>query len=68
MIPREIDINGVYVPPLLLVLLISLAAAWVTARLLNRWRISRYFVMPRLVYLSIIAIYAVLFGTFLIRV
>ncbi|KGJ05327.1 Protein of unknown function [Paracoccus halophilus] len=68
MIPREIDISGVYVSPLLVVVVISLIASWLTAWLLNRLRLSRHFVAPRLVFMSILALYIIAFGTFAIRI
>ena len=40
MIPKELDIAGVYVPPSLIVGLMALAAAWATAWLLNRVRFT----------------------------
>jgi hypothetical protein len=40
----------------------------VTARLLNRYRLSRYFFYPPLVFLALIIIYTVLIGTFIIGV
>lgn len=68
MVPKEFHIWGVYFPPLLIVMAMALVAAYATARALNAWRLSRFFVLPRLVLLSLIALYAVLFGTFIIRV
>lgn len=66
--PRELSIQGIFLPPLLVVLILSLFAAMVTAWALNHYRLSRFFVAPRLVYASLICIYAVLIGTFLIRI
>lgn len=44
--PHEIAISGVYMPPLLIASLLGVIAAVVTARALNRYRLSRYFFIP----------------------
>ncbi|UCC89990.1 MAG: DUF1656 domain-containing protein, partial [Anaerolineales bacterium] len=41
--PHEFAIGGVYMPPLLIAAIFGTIAAVVTARLLNRYRLSRYF-------------------------
>lgn len=68
LIPVELNIQGVYLPPFLLVFFLSLFAAVITARVMNHWRLGRFFAAPRLVFLSFIAIYIVMFGSFLIRI
>ena len=65
-IPHEFAIGGVYMPPLLVAGVFGVIAAVVTARLLNRYRLSRYLFYPPLVLLAMIIIYTVLFGTFII--
>ena len=65
-IPHEFAIGGVYMPPLLVAGLFGVIAAMVTARLLNRYRLSRYLFYPPLVSLAMMIIYTVLFGTFII--
>ena len=67
-IPSEFAIGGVYMPPLLVASLLGAIAAMVTARLLNRYRLSRYFFYPPLVLVALTVIYTVLIGTFLIPV
>jgi hypothetical protein len=37
-----------------------------TARLLNRYRLTRYFFYPPLVFLALVAIYTTIIGTFII--
>ena len=66
--PHEIAIGGVYMPPLLVVSLLGAIAAVLTARQLNRYRLSRYFFYPPLVFVAMTVIYTVLIGTFFIRV
>ena len=67
-IPHEFAMGGVFMPPLLVASLLGAIAAVVTARLLNRYRLSRYFFYPPLVFLALMVIYTVLIGTFIIRV
>lgn len=68
MIPKEIDVHGVFLPPMLIVIAIAIGATLLTARLLNYYRLTRFFAMPRLVFVSFILLYVVFFGTFLIRI
>jgi hypothetical protein len=68
MIPHEFALGGVYLPPLLIAALFGAVAAVVTAQLLNRFRLSRYFFYPPLVFVGLMVIYTVLIGTFVIRI
>jgi len=65
-IPHEFTIGGVYFPPLLIAGLLGVVAAWLTAQLLNRYRLSRFFAYPPVVLLAMAVIYTIVFGTFLI--
>lgn len=67
LVPHEFAIGGVYMPPMLVAAVLAVLAAVVTARLLNRFRLSRYFFYPPAVLLSMVIIYTVLIGTFVIR-
>ncbi len=67
-IPAEVDIFGVYWPPLLLAVILGTIAMVVTIKLLNRHRLSRFFVLPEFVMLAMIALYTVIIGTFLIPI
>jgi len=67
-IPHEFAIGEVYMPPLLVAGFLGLVAAMVTAHVLNRYRLSRYFFYPPLVFIALTAIYTVLIGTFVIGV
>ena len=53
-IPAEVEIFGVYWPPLLLAVILGTIAMVVTIRLLNRHRLSRFFVLPEFVMLAMI--------------
>ncbi len=61
-IPHEFNIGEVYLPPLFVVAILGVIAASVTARLLNRYRLSKYFFYPPLVFVALTVIYTVLFG------
>jgi type II secretory pathway component PulF len=61
--PHEFAIGGVYMPPLLIAAILGTIAAVATARLLNRYRLSKYFFYPPLVFLALAVIFTVLFGT-----
>ena len=65
-IPAEVEIAGTYFPPLLIVVLISMLLMIVTVRLLNRYRLSRFFFFPNLVMLSLVIIYSAIIGTWVI--
>jgi hypothetical protein len=65
-IPSEFMIGEVYLPPLLIAALLGLGAAIATAHLLNRFRLSRFFYYPPLVFLALMAIYTVAIGTWII--
>jgi len=65
-IPHEFAIGGVYLPPLLIAAILGVLGAIVSARLLNRYRLSRHFFYPPLVMLAMMTVYTVLIGTFII--
>ncbi len=65
-IPHEFAIGGVYMPPLMIASFLGALAAVVTASLLNRFRLSRYFFYPPLVLFSLVVIYTIVIGTFVI--
>jgi len=65
-IPSEFAIGEVYFPPLLIAALLGVTSAWLTANLLNRYRLSRFFFYPPLVLLALAVIYTVIIGTYVI--
>lgn len=65
-VPREVEIRGIYVSPLLLAAILGVVATWFTCRLLNQYGFAAHFEHPVLVYLSLAVIYTLLIGTFLI--
>jgi len=64
--PREFTIGDIYLPPLLVDALLGLILAWLTSRALNRYRLSRLFFYPPLVFLALAVIYTVFLSTFVI--
>jgi hypothetical protein len=67
-IPHEFALGGVYMPPLFVASLLGLMVAVVVARLLNKYRLSRYFFYPPLVFIAMLAIFTALIGTFILPV
>ena len=67
-IPYEFTIGEVYFPPLLIAGVLGVLATTLTAMLLNRYRLSRFFFYPPLVFVALAVIYTGLIGTFLIPV
>jgi len=67
-IPSEFAIGGIYFPPLLLASVLGVLAAWVMAMLLNRYRLTRIFFYPPLVFLALAVIFTGVVGTFIIPV
>ena len=67
-IPHEFAIGEVYMPPLLVAAFLGVIAAFVTAHLLNRYRLARYFFYPPLVFVALTIIYTIFIGTFIIGV
>jgi Protein of unknown function (DUF1656) len=65
-VPTEFNIGGVYMPPMLIAAILGTIAAVVTARFLNRYRLSRYFFYPPVVFVSLVVIFTFLVGTVLI--
>lgn len=67
-IPHEFSIGGVYLPPLLVSAILGLFAAIMTAWLLDRYRLSRFFANPPLVLSGLSVIYTILIGTLFIGI
>ena len=65
-IPHEFAIGGVFMPPLMIASFLGILAAVVTALVLNRLRLSRYFFYPPLVLFSLVVIYTIVIGSLVI--
>ena len=66
LIPSELAIGDAYFPPMLIAGMLGAAAAWLTALLLNRYRLSRFLAYPPLVFLALAVIYSIALATFVI--
>ena len=67
-IPQEFALGEVFFPPLLIAGFLGAAAAALTAVMLNRYRLSRFFYCPPLVFTALTVIYTGIIGTFFIPV
>jgi len=61
-IPSEFTVGSIYLPPLLVAGCIGVLLAYLTARLLNRYRLSRHFFYPPLVFVALAVLYTVAVG------
>jgi hypothetical protein len=66
LIPSEVSVGGVYLPPALLTGLLGLLGATLVGRLLNRLRWSRYVLSPPLAFLALWLLMSSLVGLFVI--
>ena len=66
MYPHELNIGVVFFSPLLIDAVLGIAAAWLTGRLLNRFRLFRFFYHPPLVLIALAVIYTGFFSIFLL--
>ena len=64
--PHEIAIAGVYLPPMLVAAFLGLIATVFSVRLISHYKLSKYFAFPPAVFLALMVIYTVFFGTFII--
>jgi len=67
-VPHEIAIGGVFLPPLLVACVFGIIATVATIKLLNHYRLAKYFFYPPLINLALVVIYTILLGTFFIKV
>jgi len=65
-IPHELGIGEVLLPPLLIAGIFGVIATLLTAKLLNKYRLSKYFFYPPLAMVAMMVIYTLLFGMFII--
>ena len=66
LVPSEFVAAGVYFPPLLIGAVLGVMEAVASALMLNRYRISRHFFYPPLVFLALSVIYTGLISKFLV--
>jgi hypothetical protein len=58
-IPHEIAIGGIYMPPLFVASIIGIVLAIVVAKILNKYRLSKYLFYPPLVFVAMVVIFTV---------
>jgi len=58
-VPHELAIGDVYYSPILLVIILSLIATWITVTILNKTRLSRLIAFPSTTFMAIMLLYVV---------
>ncbi|AEV38242.1 protein containing DUF1656 [Pseudovibrio sp. FO-BEG1] len=66
--PSEWAIGTVYLPPFLVAAALGLLLSWLTARLMNRYRLSRFLLYPPGVFVALAVIYTVILGSWVIPI
>ncbi|ENX3944774.1 TPA: DUF1656 domain-containing protein [Photobacterium damselae] len=66
--PHELSMGDIYYSPVLLVVVLSLVATWITVVILNKTRLSRFIAYPSLTFLAIMVFYVVAIDTFYIQI
>ena len=67
-VPSEFAIAEVYMPPIMVSMVLGVAAAMLTSRWMTRHRLTRFIAHPPLVFVSMTAIYTVVIGTLFIGI
>ena len=67
-VPHEFVIGGVYFPPLLIAAIFGVLTTMVTMKLFSRYGLLNYFFYPPLVSMSLVIIFTILIGYFVIGV
>jgi len=65
--PHELQFGDVYVTPVLIVVVIAFVASVITAMILNKTRVVRFFYATQYVFLAIMVLYIILIDRFWIR-
>ncbi|WP_309384734.1 DUF1656 domain-containing protein [Cerasicoccus frondis] len=66
--PHEFSIGGVFMPPLFVAAWLGLIASIITAKILNRFRLARFFFYPPVVYLAMLVLYTLVIGVLFIGI
>jgi len=67
-LPHELALGDVYLSPLLPVFVTALLATWISVKLLNKLRLSRYIMFPSTTFLTLMTLYILLMNTFWIKI
>ena len=65
-VPAEFSFGGIYMPPLFIAALLGVITAMGVAKLLNSYRLSKYFFYPPLVFIALVIIFMVTYGALFI--
>ena len=65
-VQHELQIGEIYFPPMLAAGLLGIIASSITAKLLNKYHLSKYFFYPPIVFVALMVIYTILFGWLII--
>jgi hypothetical protein len=68
LIPHEIVLGEIFMPPLLVAGTLAVVATLMTVNQLKRYRLSRYFYYPPLVFVALTVIYTIVIGTVIVRI
>ncbi len=66
LIPHEFNFHGVYLSPLLVAAFFGTLAACCVAYVLDRYRLSRFFLSSALVFIALCALFTCVIGAFVI--
>ena len=61
-VPVEFNMGGIYMPPLFVAAILGVITAMGVAKLLNSYRLSKYFFYPPLVFVALVIIFMVFYG------
>lgn len=64
--PSEVNIAGVYMPPLLVAGVLGLSLTYGLVKALTRLRLSRYFAAPALVFVSLVIVVTAIIESFVV--
>ena len=67
-LPHELALGDVYLSPLLPVFVTALLTTWISVKLLNKLRLSRYIMFPSTTFLTLMTLYILLMNTFWIKI
>ena len=67
-LPHELALGDVYLSPVLPVFVTALLATWISVKLLNKLRLSRYIMFPSTTFLTLMTLYILLMNAFWIKI
>ncbi|PLW98191.1 MAG: DUF1656 domain-containing protein [Marinilabiliales bacterium] len=65
-IPHEIYIGEVFIPPMLVAGILGVITASITAKIFNKYHLSKHFFYPPLVVVALMVVYTIVFGWLII--